>query len=953
MKAAQEGGAAPKEMNTVYRKMVNKLKSYGLTAAQAGSFIRSISLRGLLSTKTAVRGAYERTFGNEILKQKAEEFMKKNKERIKRLLKKPDIRKAFLTFIFKAQGKYELFRQKYPKLAKILPKDLTKLKIIPVHRIGLFCGLPIDFKSAHEMMYPGSEVKLTPYDRSLAVKGSLAEKVGRKLIMDVDGNGVLREVEIIMVDAEKGIKVRDVQTGERILFSPGRGFELFNKRAKSEVNEITPELRNATSELRKIGFSDLADRLLNFHTREGFFGEPLTTPEEIRSYAEMLKRHEMYRKDLQKLGILEYQSLHPVKNPSIYFFHDGEQIQIRNIRERVELFKELLSRHRKLEMLQRHITFLAPHFSEKAKELTDYTKEFNSRQERIIKANELLNMATRFANIKITPEQADILLNVLESPRVNDLVRELINNYGGDPNTIWGKAKYYIRKIKALILKALPNISEKLANKIIKNEIGAVTKALRETDDIFSVYPRDKLPTIEQNIKIAEFFRIYETLKLYTRIHMETNEIIQEVFRKKPELETELSKNQKNLIRSKLDEIRKFQEDHRELSESEWFENNKVFNLKNAPVEIQSYVLDKLQRFFPDTNFTSLDIKVTIGGYSGTGLIIYLPEDIYVAAHYSKQNPSRKWEDMTHKERMQAMRDDWTCGLNYGTDMIIVRGLRRDKNTELHEETHKLGHIFGTYHEQLYKRAENNYKKGNYREFLKMRFLKSFITYSEEIIAFIKEGRGDYRALLDMWDNNYANDYLPKIDYLPPNVRKKILPDYFMHQQNIREAIKDATRYALEIVKYENGFNMLRFTNVTKWGDLLNHLERSQSSPKINETTYDIKHENIYQDLSRPNEAVTIDHISGKNIRIRLPGSDNIIIKKGTNAGYFAYYENNPDVFMGIWHGQYHRFGRDHSSDIKFDHPNSISRDHFHIQRFGDRITIINKSNFGIRIDTF
>lgn len=950
-KLAEKEGRMTDDLRKQFDQEMKELVAAGFSKSQAKKLAKSITLEDLVrkyghEQRSEFDKGLRKAMGEQRL-QNAREYLTSNKEKIKNQFKNLNIRKAFETFIYEAQGDYNLFLQTHPKLAKILPKNLLELKFIPLGEVGLTCGVPFRLVSI-------SELRKRRFLDNYA--GDKPPKVGQRFIMDADNNGVHKEFEILSVD-ERGIRIRNVKNpNEKIRFDPDK-FHLFKQRVINEIKTHSEDMIQAIKELERVGLHKIAEDVGRFKPIEDPFRNPLRTAADIKLYALRYEYHETLRKDLIKKGILRPSQELNINEST--FLMDGETIHLRTMEDRIDLLNRLSKNHERLEIIQKQIEFLAPHYKDTIKTLTDYSSsnpvKFDSLQGRVVEANRLLTLATKFAGVKVSPEQASKLMNVLESPNTHDLIRELVQNYGGNPNTIMGKAKVLWRKLKALFHKEVPELTNKQAERILVNEIGVVTEALRGSDDIFKVYPRDKLTPVEKVVEVAEFYRVYEGLSMNDRMTMDINELVNKVISKKPELASQLSQNQINMIKGRLKKMRPDQTKNIEILNIPGFKSGEKFILRDAPEKIQEIVLDKLQNLAPNARLDmNLEVILQVGGFSGTALTIWLSKETYTKIRHSRKNPHRLWEDMTQKERDQAMKDDWTGGVNYGEKGTLgkLEGSGRWKPLEVHEESHKLSSYLGTHHSELRTRAEKNYQKGNYQEYLKMRFLKAFIDYSDEIIAYIKDGRGDFKYLLKSWDDNYAEHYLPSMDHLPPNVRKNLQAAYFLHQQNIREAIKDATRYALDIVKYENGQNMLRLTNVTQWRNLLSKLNRSEKRPVLQETTYNAAQSNVYRNLDRPNQAVRLDNVQGKTIKIQIQGGDPIIIRQGSTAGYVAYYESNPNKLHGIRNGQYHRFGRSEDSSKKLDHPVQVSRNHFHIQRFGDTITIINKSNFGMTITT-
>jgi len=138
-------------------------------AKTALKITRELKTRGFIVTKnekgtlTVLKGEF--TFELKISEQTAESiakekkgamaYLKGNLASIRAKLKKPNIKKAFVAFMIKSQGNLAKFREKYPTLAKILPKDLLKLRLIPVPVVGMSCGVTFDLKSVSEVGMAG------------------------------------------------------------------------------------------------------------------------------------------------------------------------------------------------------------------------------------------------------------------------------------------------------------------------------------------------------------------------------------------------------------------------------------------------------------------------------------------------------------------------------------------------------------------------------------------------------------------------------------------------------------------------------------------------------------------------------------------------------------------------------------------------------------------------------
>jgi hypothetical protein len=76
--------------------------------------------------------------------------MAENKQKLNQWTNTPQKKSAFIKYMLEFNGNLQKFRAKHPKLAKLLPSDLTKLKI-PVPVVGLFSVAAFEMRSLGDL----------------------------------------------------------------------------------------------------------------------------------------------------------------------------------------------------------------------------------------------------------------------------------------------------------------------------------------------------------------------------------------------------------------------------------------------------------------------------------------------------------------------------------------------------------------------------------------------------------------------------------------------------------------------------------------------------------------------------------------------------------------------------------------------------------------------------------
>ena len=900
--ALNSAEASAPEVKSVEVELVKALsKAVGIPISKALGYIKRMTLTGLV---TVYEGA--KKVGHEVAqysKEAAKEFLITNRERIKKFLENHENLKAFVMFFKNFKGNYQEFLAKNPRLAKHLPQDFIQLGVLSIGVISVVTG----------NIWGAFALGVLAYKPKLRVGAVHYIQYG------LSGTNKMEEARTRIVEINEANKT--------VTF-----YDYRHKRNETLAIDVYVELvRNSV--------------------------------ESTRSEAERIQHYEDMRQKLISGGMHEVGDIFSLENHYKSFTYEGKQRDISTFENKLSLLFEINLNLNRLKQLQAQIEFLAPEYKSAISELTHFNAgagnvKFPTFQARFERAVELLNIASRFKGMNISPENGKKLMEVIERSSTQDLIKELAENYGGNPATVKNKLVGLWRKLVALFRTADLTLSYQNAEKILENEIRNegknLTQMINGTNDLFSVHPVEKTPPIEKTIEMAEFFKVYESLDYNYRANskLPLSEIFNEVVRRNPQLQNLISTNQRELIMTKLYEIRKI------LDYTE--------SIKNASYQEQyNFVRNEILKVSPNCRvpgINELQFKLAFGNITGH-ITIYLTEEMYTKWHFLSKNPEKGWTRMAVSDREKAMRDDWTGGLNVSERVSFIKKIENyEPGGDKHEESHALSRILGTTYPNLWDRAYKHFHEGRYNEFLKMRFLKTFLDFSDEIIAFTKEGRGTPKYILKVFDEKYAEYYSPKLDYFPVSAAKKIMPEYVKLQKELRNAIIDAIHVATKTTQFPNGFNMMRLTSPTKWRQLYERLRTSPIPPvRVNKPAssgYDLLHRDVQKSLETPGKSIVLNNIQYKTVKILLSAPNNqtlvLLITRGTKAGYEIKSANNPDVeYKGLWDGKYVKFGREQQTNERFNFPDTVSREHFHIVRKGDSIEIINASNVGITVSTY
>ncbi len=217
LKYAEQTGTMTKKMKDQYQEYLLDLRMMGFTKRQAAKFARSITLEGLLrkhgeGAKRVSEGQLDRAISQQ-KREAAKAYLKANTKKIIDWLKKPRIKKAFETFVLKCQGNYKKFIKKYPGLARIMPKNLKELGVLPVTAVEeATLGMPLTALTNREMSKVNNLKPKTNLDKVIAGLGpngyyvpnvtDLLLKFNQneiKKFLEVDG---MKEALIILVQVD-------------------------------------------------------------------------------------------------------------------------------------------------------------------------------------------------------------------------------------------------------------------------------------------------------------------------------------------------------------------------------------------------------------------------------------------------------------------------------------------------------------------------------------------------------------------------------------------------------------------------------------------------------------------------------------------------------------------------------------------------------------------------------
>ena len=181
---------------------------------------------------------------------------------------------AFKKFL-ELNGNYRKLLKKYPKLAKLFPKDLLKLKVIPVPVMALACGLPMNLKSIQELALgtPKTSAQLG----SLVTESNLVNSSTTEQTLDLIGIKSNRElIRTTYFDSATGLMNRNgLILGEKLLRQGGTlsiaNFDADHFRASNEIISrsygdaqiqiIAKNINHAILKLRKAGYKAYAIRM--------------------------------------------------------------------------------------------------------------------------------------------------------------------------------------------------------------------------------------------------------------------------------------------------------------------------------------------------------------------------------------------------------------------------------------------------------------------------------------------------------------------------------------------------------------------------------------------------------------------------------------------------------------------------------------------------------------------
>ncbi|MCD6109339.1 GGDEF domain-containing protein, partial [bacterium] len=181
---------------------------------------------------------------------------------------------AFKKFL-ELNGNYRKLLKKYPKLAKLFPKDLLKLKVIPVPVMALACGLPMNLKSIQELALgtPKTSAQLG----SLVTESNLVNSSTTEQTLDLIGIKSNRElIRTTYFDSATGLMNRNgLILGEKLLRQGGTlsiaNFDADHFRASNEmisrsygdaqIQIIAKNINHAILKLRKAGYKAYAIRM--------------------------------------------------------------------------------------------------------------------------------------------------------------------------------------------------------------------------------------------------------------------------------------------------------------------------------------------------------------------------------------------------------------------------------------------------------------------------------------------------------------------------------------------------------------------------------------------------------------------------------------------------------------------------------------------------------------------
>jgi len=177
----------------------------------------------------------------------AKDYLNTNKTKIRQWFKKENAQRAFVEFMINCQGSYAKFRNKFekshPHLVKALPKDLLKLKFLPIPVLALSVGINFEMRSLND-----------------AFIGTYFQK-GQEFDFMVDGKLQKFRVEGVDLNTNK-LVLMDYTLGRRIEVD-NHQWQLAHMKQMHEIGSHISSLKEICGILKKKGFKDDADGLMD------------------------------------------------------------------------------------------------------------------------------------------------------------------------------------------------------------------------------------------------------------------------------------------------------------------------------------------------------------------------------------------------------------------------------------------------------------------------------------------------------------------------------------------------------------------------------------------------------------------------------------------------------------------------------------------------------------------
>lgn len=758
-----------------YQETILELRERGFLAIQNADGTVSIRKGGLEISIKLPKGTEIMSEEQITDRKRAESFLIKNKVRIVKYFKNKTIREAFVLLVKDCHGSLKEFNQKYglTKYAKKIPKSLLNIRIIPIPRLeAMGCGPIPEFVSVNDLRSSNNPHR-KPGDQTALLKIDEPKTTLDKVIQHLHDNMDYR--------------------------APNAS-DLLLKLKPNEIKELL-QIDWIKSQLFQHIYTEELDSTKVKKICDKFKGHiDLETPylENEANNLKSLARHGRMNEFWTKLANVQ-NGFHNFKNPL------DIQMSKKDVPAIIQVALFDVRSSKSMEIVYKKLLDTGITQQEIAKIANENVNSILKGIERsgIYNDNQINSFLWFFEAAGLSKDSLFIKL------------KETASNLFNKKNNFYFALT--LEETCGIRIKELGN-----TDSLSKNPYGYEYRGLKKTEYMAYMYRAiNKIPH-----KYRRQWSVDKLFKEMERMHPD-------------QVGTE---KQKKLVIKMLNKMKEVQGMIDAFKEGGQLEN------------VARGFLDTQSAFLYNNKDFPIKVKVV-----EDHMFIYVPRKILAAMLNGIQDKAAYESFISRGEHKKSFGDAYhfvnyiekSMGVRFGMVSIMdLQHLKKGNRGEgasigKHEARHgetaflDIGH---NYNAKIKPEFQKALKDKNYKKFIDKKFQWLLqLRVRDEIYSYITDGRIQSKGVKGFYDwfkNTYLKENLPELDWdsLPADQRDSLKQHYDKMLTKYEYLAFKAIKNASEIIKYPNGFALLRLTDVSHWPHLLKDLKNKQQPKAKNET---------------------------------------------------------------------------------------------------------------------